>query len=118
MARILITDDSRFMRNCLDRILSRAGHEVFHATNGQEMLERYEELHPDIVMSDITMPVLDGISAVKILHQKHPEAKIIMCSAMGQFIMVKEAISNGARDFIIKPFKAEKVLEAVRNALR
>lgn len=117
MAKILITDDSMFMRQYLERILVRLGHEVHQAKNGEEMLDLYQQLNPDLVMLDITMPVLDGISAVKKLREIDPQASVIMCSAMGQLVMVKEAIMYGAKDFIVKPFNAEKVTESVNRIL-
>lgn len=117
MAKILITDDSMFMRQYLERILVRLGHEVHQAKNGEEMLDLYQQLNPDLVMLDITMPVLDGIGAVKKLREIDPQASVIMCSAMGQLVMVKEAIMYGAKDFIVKPFNAEKVTESVNRIL-
>lgn len=117
MAKILITDDSMFMRQYLERILVRLGHEVHQAKNGEEMLDLYQQLNPDLVMLDITMPVLDGISAVKKLREIDSQASVIMCSAMGQLVMVKEAIMYGAKDFIVKPFNAEKVTESVNRIL-
>lgn len=117
MAKILITDDSMFMRQYLERILVRLGHEVHQAKNGEEMLDLYQQLNPDLVMLDITMPVLDGIGAVKKLREIDSQASVIMCSAMGQLVMVKEAIMYGAKDFIVKPFNAEKVTESVNRIL-
>ena len=117
MAKILITDDSMFMRQYLERILVRLGHEVHQAKNGEEMLDLYQQLNPDLVMLDITMPVLDGISAVKKLREIDSQASVIMCSAMGQQAMVIEAIQSGAKDFIVKPFQAERVLEAVKKVV-
>lgn len=114
--KILITDDSLFLRKMLSDILINAGYEVCEAISGTDLLIQYELEHPDIVTLDITMPGLSGIEALKSLKLKHPEAKVIMCSAMGQRDMVLEAIHNGACDFIIKPFEKSKILESIRNA--
>lgn len=89
---------------------------IGEAGNGLEAIKKYEELQPDVVTMDITMPELTGLDAVKSIKEKHPEAKIVMCSAMGQQAMVLEAIRNGACDFIVKPFQAGKVLEVLRRA--
>ncbi|WP_294153428.1 response regulator [uncultured Selenomonas sp.] len=104
--RVLVVDDAAFMRMMVKDILSKNGYEVV----GQE-------LKPDLVTMDITMPEMDGISAVKEIKKVDPNAKIVMCSAMGQQAMVIEAIQAGARDFIVKPFQADRVLEAVRKAV-
>ncbi|MBT9253403.1 MAG: response regulator [Brockia lithotrophica] len=116
--RILIVDDAAFMRMMLKDILKRGGYEVVgEAANGVEAVALYRELRPDLVTMDITMPEMDGISALKQIRTLDPEAKVIMVSAMGQQAMVIEAIQSGARDFIVKPFQAERVLEAVRKVL-
>lgn len=117
MAKILITDDAVFMRLMLGNILREAGYEVCEATNGRDMLEKYDIEQPDLVTLDITMPELDGVQALKLLRQKAPKAKVVMCSAMGQRAMVLDAIQAGASDFIVKPFEKSKVLESVRKTL-
>ena len=115
--KILVVDDAAFMRMMIKDILVKNGFEVVgEATNGAEAMVRYKELSPDLVMMDITMPEMDGISAVKAIRQMDPAARIIMCSAMGQQAMVLEAIQAGARDFIVKPFQADRVVEAVKKA--
>ena len=115
--RVLVVDDAAFMRMMVKDILSKNGYEVVgEAENGMKALEKYQELKPDLVTMDITMPEMDGISAVKEIKKVDPNAKIVMCSAMGQQAMVIEAIQAGARDFIVKPFQADRVLEAVRKA--
>lgn len=116
--RILITDDAAFMRMMLKTILEQEGHEVLEAVNGEDMLAKYEEVKPDLVTLDITMPVMDGLQAIKALMPKHPEAKVIMCSAMGQQVMVLDAIKAGAKDFIVKPFKKDRVVEAIERAFK
>lgn len=119
MSKILVVDDSSFMRKMLKGILTQAGHEIIgEAGNGEEGVEMYEELHPDVVTLDITMDTMDGIDALKKIRKFDPSAKCIMCSAMGQKVMVTEAIKEGALDFIVKPFQAEKVLESVEKAIQ
>lgn len=112
--KVLIADDAAFMRMMLKDILTKNGHEVVgEAGNGIEMLQKYEETQPDIVTLDITMPEMDGLTAIKELRKKHPEANVVMCSAMGQQSMVIDAIQSGARDFIVKPFQADRVIECL-----
>ena len=116
--RVLVVDDAAFMRMMVKDILSKNGYEVVgEAENGMKAVEKFNELRPDLVTMDITMPEMDGISAVKAIKKIDPKAKIVMCSAMGQQSMVIEAIQAGARDFIVKPFQADRVLEAVRKAV-
>lgn len=116
--RVLIVDDAAFMRMMIKDILSKNGYEIVgEAENGLKAVEKWQELKPDLTTMDITMPEMDGITAVKEIKQMDPSAKIIMCSAMGQQAMVIEAIQSGARDFIVKPFQPDRVLEAVRKAV-
>ena len=116
--RVLIVDDAAFMRMMIKDILSKNGYEIVgEAENGLKAVEKWQELKPDLTTMDITMPEMDGITAVKEIKQLDPGAKIIMCSAMGQQAMVIEAIQSGARDFIVKPFQPDRVLEAVRKAV-
>ncbi len=117
MAKILVTDDASFMRIILKDTLSKNGYEVVEAENGVKMLEVYDAELPDLVTLDITMPEMDGIVALKKLKEKHPDAKVIMCSAMGQQAMVVESIQAGAKDFLVKPFQADKVLSTVQKIL-
>lgn len=118
MARILVVDDAAFMRMMLKDILTKGGYEVVgEAENGLRAIDRYKELSPDLVLMDITMPEMNGIDAVKNIKAIDPSAKIVMCSAMGQQAMVIESIQAGARDFIVKPFQADRVLEAVRKVV-
>lgn len=114
MARIMIVDDAAFMRMMLRDILTKGGYEVVgEAENGLKAIEKYKEVSPDLVLMDITMPELDGIGAVKQIKAVDPNAKIIMCSAMGQQAMVLESIQAGARDFIVKPFQADRIIDAI-----
>lgn len=116
--KVLIVDDAAFMRMMIKDILSKNGYEVAgEADNGARAVEKYKELTPDLVLMDITMPEMNGIDAVKNIKAIDPGAKIVMCSAMGQQAMVIESIQAGARDFIVKPFQADRVLEAVRKVL-
>lgn len=118
MARVLIVDDAAFMRMMIKDILEKNGYEVCgEAPNGLVAVEMYNKEKPDIVTMDITMPDMDGIEAVKNIRAADPNAKIIMCSAMGQQSMVMDAIKAGAKDFIVKPFQADRVLEAVKKAI-
>jgi two-component system chemotaxis response regulator CheY len=119
MAKILIVDDAAFMRMMLKDIVVKAGHEfAAEACDGNEALEKYKELRPDIVTMDITMPNCDGLEAVSNITAEFPDAKIIMVSAMGQQGMVLDAIKRGAKDFIIKPFQAEEVANSISNVLK
>ena len=116
--RILIVDDAAFMRMMIKDILTKHGFLIVgEAENGLLAVEKYKELKPDLVTMDITMPEMDGIAAVKEIRRNDPYARIIMCSAMGQQPMVIDAIQAGARDFIVKPFQPDRVLEAVTKAL-
>jgi len=116
--RMLIVDDATFMRMMIKNIVSKNGYEVVgEAENGSEAVKLYSELKPDLVTMDITMPEMDGIESVKAIKQMDPAAKIIMCSAMGQQAMVMEAIQAGAMDFIVKPFKQDRILQAVERVL-
>lgn len=116
--RVLICDDAAFMRMMIKDILSKNGYEIAgEAENGLKAVEKYNETKPDLVLMDITMPEMDGIQALKAIKEADSSACVIMCSAMGQQAMVIEAIQSGARDFIVKPFQAERVLEAVKKVV-
>ncbi|NLV88035.1 MAG: response regulator [Tissierellia bacterium] len=115
---ILIVDDASFMRMMIKDILTKNGFNVAgEAENGVKAVEKYKELNPDLVIMDITMPEMDGIQAVREIKKINNDAKIIMCSAMGQQAMVIEAIQAGAKDFIVKPFQSDRVVEAVKKVL-
>ncbi|GAF12891.1 chemotaxis regulator [Bacillus sp. JCM 19046] len=115
---ILVVDDAAFMRMMIKDILTKNGYTVVgEANDGNEALDRYKELSPDLVTMDITMPEKDGITALKEIKQFDPNAKIIMCSAMGQQAMVIDAIQAGAKDFIVKPFQADRVIDAISKAI-
>lgn len=116
--RILIVDDAAFMRMMIKDILVKNGYDVVgEASDGAQAVEKFKELNPDLVTMDITMPEVDGIAALKQIRAIDPNAKVIMCSAMGQQAMVIDAIQAGAKDFIVKPFQADRVLEAIKKTL-
>lgn len=115
MAKILIVDDAAFMRMRLSKLLTENGYEVIEAEHGQDGVEKYEKEKPDLVLMDITMPVMDGISAVKEIKARDPNAVVVMCSAIGQRSMVLEAVKAGAKDFIVKPYDPEKILATVKR---
>ena len=114
----MICDDAAFMRMMIKDILTKNGYNVVgEAENGANGIEKYNELHPDLVLMDITMPEMDGIAALKGIKSADANAKVIMCSAMGQQAMVIESIQAGAKDFIVKPFQPDRVLEAVKKVI-
>ncbi|MFB6362741.1 response regulator [Paenibacillus elgii] len=117
MKKILIVDDSLFMRMILRNVIQELGYEtVAEASNGLEALTLYSELKPDLVTLDITMPEMDGITALEEIKNKDPDAKVIMVSAMGQQALLIRAVSMGASDFIVKPFSKDRVREALKKA--
>lgn len=115
---VMIVDDAAFMRMMIKDILVKNGYNVVgEASNGAEAVEKYKELRPDLVTMDITMPEMDGVTALKEIKKIDPNARVVMCSAMGQQAMVIDAIQSGAKDFIVKPFQNDRVLEAIRKAV-
>lgn len=118
MANILLVDDAAFMRMMLKDILTKNGYTVVgEAENGLKAIEKFKELSPDLVLMDITMPEMDGLQALKKIKAEWSDAKVVMCSAMGQQAMVIDAIQSGAKDFIVKPFQPDRVLEAVKKVV-
>ncbi len=116
MAKILIVDDAAFMRKVIRDALSKSGYtEIFEAVDGADAVEKFDEIHPDLILMDITMPNMDGLEALKAIRGKDPSASVVMCSAMGQESMVIDAVRSGAKDFIVKPFKADRVLKTVTS---
>ncbi len=114
--RVLVVDDTAFMRMSLRNVLEKNGYEVAgEAADGEEAVAKYQELKPDVVTMDITMPKKDGITAIKEILADDPGAKVVVCSAMGQKPMVIEALSAGAKDFLVKPFQPERVIEALNK---
>ena len=118
MARVLIADDASFMRQMIREIIEPEGYEVVgEATNGIEAVDLYKELQPDLVTMDIVMPKRSGIDAVKAILAENPTACVVMCSALGQETLVTEALQAGAKDFIVKPFKPESVIQTLKQVL-
>ncbi|PPA72049.1 response regulator [Jeotgalibacillus proteolyticus] len=116
--RVLIVDDAAFMRMMIKDILIKNGFIIAgEASDGAQAVERYKETSPDLVMMDITMPEMDGITALREIKKIDASSKIIMCSAMGQQSMVIDSIQAGAKDFIVKPFQADRVIEAIQKVL-
>jgi len=116
--RILIVDDAAFMRMMIKNIVTKNGYEVIgEAENGRVAVDLYKQHKPDLVTMDITMPEMNGIEGVKAIRSIDPNANIIMCSAMGQQAMVMEAIQAGAKDFIVKPFQQDRILQAIERVL-
>ena len=116
MAKILLVDDAAFMRKVIKDTLSKAGYTDLHeAVDGADAVEKYNSLKPDLVLMDITMPNMDGREALKAIRAADGSANVVMCSAMGQETMVIDAIRSGAKDFIVKPFKGERVLKTVTS---
>lgn len=120
MATVLIVDDASFMRAVLKKIVIQSGHEVIaEAGNGDEAIEKYQQLKPDLVLMDIVMPAgnkaKDGIEALKKIMNINPSARVVMCSSMGQQALVVEALKSGAKDFIVKPFQPQKVMEILNK---
>jgi two-component system, chemotaxis family, chemotaxis protein CheY len=118
MARVLVVDDALMMRKMLGDALAKGGHEVVgEAANGEEAVASFQSLKPDVTTLDITMPEKDGITALREILALDPTARVVMCSALGQEAKVLESIKAGAKDFVVKPFQADRVLEAVGKAL-
>ena len=116
--KILIVDDALFMRVNLKRILTEAGYKnLLEAENGEVACRLYETEKPDLVLMDISMPVMDGIAALKNIKKQDNTAVVVMCSAVGQEAMIMESVENGAMEFIVKPFKGEQIVSAVKNCL-
>ena len=118
MARVLVVDDAAFMRKMVSDALAKGGHEVIgQAGNGVEALQQFRELKPDLMTLDITMPEKDGLETLRELMELDPAAKVVMCSALGQESKVLESIKLGAKDFVVKPFQPDRVIDAVSKAL-
>lgn len=117
MPTVLVVDDAQFLRVRLTRILTEHGYDILEAENGDCAIAQYEANAPDAVLLDITMPEKDGLEVLREIRGKHPDARVIMLTALGQQSIVLEAIKAGARDFIVKPFEQERVLSALQKAL-
>jgi two-component system chemotaxis response regulator CheY len=117
MAKILIVDDAEFLRVRISKMLSGEGFEIFEADNGLNAVNLYKTAKPDLVLMDITMPEMDGLTALKEIRSHDPKARVIMLTALGQESVVLEAIKSGARDFVVKPFERDRVLTAISKLL-
>jgi two-component system, chemotaxis family, chemotaxis protein CheY len=117
MSRILVVDDAAFMRVRAAKVLTDHGHEVVQAENGIEAIKQYAEWRPDAVLMDITMPDMDGLTALKEIRKIDPNARVAMVTAMGQQAMVMEALKAGAKDFVLKPFRPDRMLAAIQKLL-
>ena len=118
MARVLVVDDAAFMRKMVSDALTKGGHEVVgEGANGEEAVAQYQELKPELTTLDITRPEKDGVEALREIVAIDPSARIIMCSALGQESKVLEAVKSGAKDFVVKPFQADRILDAAAKAL-
>ncbi len=117
MAKIMVVDDATFMRMRCKKLLNDNGHEVTEAANGVEALQKYREINPDAVLLDITMPEMDGIETLKKLIEIDPSVRVAMVTAMGQQSMVIEALKSGAKDFVVKPFDADRVMAAIEKIM-
>ena len=117
MAKVLVVDDASFMRMRMTKLLTENRYEVEEAENGAEAVAKYQDSKPDLVLMDITMPVMDGIEAVKKIKEADADANIIMCSAIGQQAMLIEALKAGAKEFIVKPLKPARIIEYIERVL-
>ncbi len=117
MAKILVVDDAQFLRVRISKMLQADGHEVIEAENGVVAVQQYKTNKPAIVLMDITMPEMDGLTALKEIRAHDPGAKVVMLTALGQESVVLEAIKSGAKDFVVKPFERERVMRAINKLL-
>jgi two-component system chemotaxis response regulator CheY len=117
MTKILVVDDAEFLRVRLTKMLNTDGYEVFQAENGTKAVSTYKEIHPDVVLMDVTMPEMDGLAALKEIVSFDAKARVIMLTALGQESVVLEAVKSGARDFIVKPFEHDRVMKAITKLL-
>ena len=116
MAKILVVDDAAFMRKVIRDALTKNGYtDIYEAVDGADAVEKYSEIHPDLVLMDITMPNMDGLEALKAIRAKDGSANVVMCTAMGQEAMVVEAVQAGTKDFIVKPFKEDRLIKTVSS---
>lgn len=114
--KVLVVDDLEFMRRVICDILQKEGYDIIgESTNGVEAVKDYRELNPDLVLLDITMPIMNGLTALKKIKNYDPHAKVIMCSSLGQQKYIIKAIQLGAKDFIVKPFSPERIISAVKR---
>ncbi len=117
MSKILVVDDAEFLRVRLTKMLTADGHDVHQAENGLKAVATYKDIHPDLVLMDVTMPEMDGLTALKEIVKFDPKARVMMLTALGQESVVLEAIKSGARDFVVKPFEHDRVMKAIAKLL-
>jgi len=117
LGKVLVVDDAAYVRTKTVRLLNEYGYETVEAGDGAEAVRKYKAARPDVVLMDITMPVMDGVQAVREIRKEDPNARIVMCSALGQQSMIIEALKAGARDFIVKPYQSDRLLAAVQKLL-
>lgn len=117
MTKILIVDDAEFLRVRITKMLNGDGFEVFEADNGVKAVATYKEVKPDIVLMDITMPEMDGLTALREIHSFDPNARVVMLTALGQESVVLDAVKSGARDFVVKPFEHDRVISAIQKLM-
>jgi two-component system, chemotaxis family, chemotaxis protein CheY len=117
MAKILIVDDAEFLRLRISKMLIGDGHQIAEAENGAKAVDMYKTFQPNVILMDVTMPEMDGLSALKVIRSMDPKAQVIMLTALGQESVVLEAIKAGARDFIVKPFERERVMSAISKLI-
>ncbi len=118
MTKVLVVDDAEFLRVRITKMLAGEGYEVNEAENGARALELYQQIKPDVVLMDITMPEMDGLTALKSIRGIDPNARIIMLTALGQESVVMEAVKAGAKDFVVKPYDSDRVLQAITKAIK
>lgn len=117
MAKILVVDDAQFLRLRISKMLNQSGHDTLEAENGKRAVELYQSDHPDVVLMDVTMPEMDGLDALKHIRTFDANARVVMLTALGQESVVLEAIRAGAKDFVVKPFEASRVLSAINKII-
>ncbi|NUM48248.1 MAG: response regulator [Anaerolineales bacterium] len=117
MAKILVVDDAQFLRLRISKMLNQSGHDTLEAENGKRAIELYQSDHPDVVLMDVTMPEMDGLDALKHIRTFDANARVVMLTALGQESVVLEAIRAGAKDFVVKPFEASRVLSAINKII-
>ncbi len=117
MARILVVDDAQFMRMRISRLLMAEGHQILEADDGSNAIAVYKSSRPDIVLMDVTMPKMDGLSALRHIREYDPQAKVVMLTALGLESVVLEAVKAGAKDFIVKPFELPRVLSTINKLM-
>ncbi|NMB53298.1 MAG: response regulator [Leptolinea sp.] len=118
MTKVLVVDDAEFLRVRITKMLTGEGYEVKEAENGAKAVEIYQQIKPDVVLMDITMPEMDGLTALKNIRGLDPNARIIMLTALGQESVVMEAVKAGAKDFVVKPYDGDRVLQAISKAIK